>query len=438
MHLRSPGVKLRKFSIRIPKLVLGKLKFDKSVHHSRHHRSHYGTYDEDPYYHNSCLGYHSYDDVNSYSHRHYARTHGYRPIVSTKKSSDSEQEEVTYDSLRVTLPPDSPNFCFIPLTTLSMCGTDDEIEAKKTDNFDATSKVIGVLSRPYSVDQSSMADLFSTAKDLLTTSGILLRGMDDPEDNGWYIPDWLCYGCIVGKSKQQRMDDFVEQELEETADEIVALWNKNAKISARGISMSFVDIGDVFSGFTLEVLPYVKAPDSALSGGGTMVANPHFFVAPSAPPLTVSPKEVKTMELMSQTARGDRVDEEEYDKVFNDAVVELNTHEEEYAESYAPFLVDVPPGVFAGGLITVQSPDNLLYSVSVPEGAPPGTTLLVTPGNLEQSDVTATIYTTSSMESPPTYAQSFYHANTIDENDTTIPPPYSPSEFSALPPPPPY
>ena len=108
------------------------------------------------------------------------------------------------------------------------------------------------LAHTVSTNPPWMAVLYATAKDLLNKSGTLLRGMEDPEDNGWYIPDFLLYGCLAGKSKQQRMDDFSEQEMEETADEIVVLWNKDSKIAARGITISFVDIGNSFCGFTLE------------------------------------------------------------------------------------------------------------------------------------------------------------------------------------------
>lgn len=343
---------------------------------------------------------------------------------------------MSYDSMRMSLPPDSPNFCFIPLTSLSMCGTADEMESNKSDHFNVTAKVIALLSRPYSVDQSSMSVLYLAVKELLNTSGTLLRGMEDPEDNGWYIPDFLCYGCIVGKSKQQRMEDFAEQEMEETSDEIVVLWNKNLMIAARGISISFVDIGNSFCGFTLEVLPYLHVPTAVVAGGAAMVINPQFFVVPTAPPLTYSAAEMKTIGYLSQTARGDRVDEVEYDNAFNDATQELNTQETVMTEAYAPFLVVVPAGAFAGGLVTVQSPDGVLYSVSVPENALPGSTMLVTPGTLEQSDVIAIPYapSLSSTDAPPSYVESFYHSNTIDENDTTVPPPYSTSVLASAPP----
>jgi hypothetical protein len=329
-----------------------------------------------------------------------------------------------------------------------MCGTADELEAIKSDHFNVTDKVIALLSRPYSVDQSSMSVLYAAVKELLNTSGTLLRGMEDPEDNGWYIPDFLCYGCIVGKSKQQRMDDFAEQEMEETSDEIVVMWNKDQKMAARGISISFVDIGHSFCGFSLEVLPYVNVPTSLVAGGGaTMAPNPQFFVVPTAPPLNFSSAEMKTLGYLSQTSRGDRVDEEEYDAAFNNATQELNTQESVMTEAYASFLVVVPDGVFAGGMITAQSPDGVLYSVSVPEDAPPGSTLLVNPGTLEQSDVVATPYSPppptgagagAGGDVPPSYAQSFYHSNALDEKDTTVPPPYSASEYTSLPPPPAY
>mmetsp|Transcript_26954 Transcript_26954/g.50329 ORF Transcript_26954/g.50329 Transcript_26954/m.50329 type:complete len:526 (-) Transcript_26954:136-1713(-) len=431
VHFRMPGVKLRKFpSCRVK---LPKMNISRKIHHSRYRRSHYGSHYDDPYYQNSSNGYHCYDDINSYSHRRFARTHRYHPPVN------KDPEMVSYDSLRVTLPPDSPNFCFIPVTSLSMCGSEDEKAAQDADNFNVIAKVLALVSRPYSVDQTSVADLHATVTDLLNKSGTLLRGMDDPEDNGWYIPDWTGYGCVVGKSKQQRMDDFVEQEMEETADEIVVMWNKDPKIAARGITVSYVDIGDTFCGFSLEVLPYVTVPCSAVEGGGTLAANHQFFVAPSAPPITFSPAEMKTISFMSQTARGDLVDEEEYDTAFENAAQEFNTEEvPDITEEYTPFLVRVPEGTNAGSLLTVQSPDGVLYSVAVPYGAPVGSSILVKPGTLEQSDVLAAPYTPSDDSSPPSYAQSFYHSNADAAGDSTVPPPYDSSDYASLPPPPAY
>ena len=429
IHFGMPGVKVRKFlSFRIK---FPKMNFSGKVHHSRYRRSHYGSHYDDPYYQNSTNGFHCYDDINSYSHRRYARTHGYRQLVN------KDPEVVSYDSLRMTLPPDSPNFCFIPISSLSMCGTADEAESLKSDNFEPLAKVMALMSRPYSVDQTSMADLYASVKDLLNKSGTLLRGMDDPEDNGWYIPDWLGYGCITGKSKQQRMDDFVEQEMEETADEIVVLWNKDSKVAARGISISFVDIGDAFCGLSLEVLPYISVPNSVLEGGPRLASNPQFFVPPSTVPASFSPAEMKALSLTSRTARGDLVDETEYDAAFESAAQELNaTVVSAEVEAYAPFLVIVPEGTNAGSMITVQSPDGILYSVGVPYGAPAGTTLLVNPGTLEQSDVIAAPYTPSDSV-PPSYAQSFYHSNVDASQDTTVPPPYDPSMYASMPPPPP-
>lgn len=429
IHFCMPGIKIRKFpSIR---MKFPNMNFSKLVHHSRYRRSHYGSHNNDTYYQNSSNGYHCYDDVNSYHHRRYARTHRYRPVVS------KDPEMVSYDSMRMSLPPDSPNFCFIPLTTMSMCGTTDEDEAIKCDHFNVMTKVLALVSRPYSVDESSMSVLSASIKNLLNGSGTLLRGMQDSEDNGWYIPDFLCYGCIVGKSKQQRMNEFSEQEMEETSDEIVVMWNKDTKIAARGISISFVDIGHSFCGFTLEVLPYISVPTAAVAGGSTMMPNPQFFVAPSAPPVDYTSSEMKAISFMSQASRGDRIDEKEYDEAFDSATQDFNSQSEAAMtedEIYAPFLVVVPAGVFAGGLLMVQSPDGILYSVEVPADSPPGSSLLVTPGTLAQSDVVVTPYVISSDSAPPSYSQSFFHMNVIGSaEDTTVPPPYDPRLFPPLP-----
>jgi hypothetical protein len=60
----------------------------------------------------------------------------------------------------------------------------------------------------------------------------------------------------------------------------------------------------------------------------------------------------------------------------------------------------------------------------------------VNPGTLEQSDVIAAPYTPSDSV-PPSYAQSFYHSNVDASQDTTVPPPYDPSMYASMPPPPP-
>ena len=470
MHFRCPGFKIRRFTgfrLRLPKL-----NFSSKVHYTRHRRSHYGSHHDDPYYQNSSLGYHCYDDVNSYNHRRYARIHHYRPLVS------KDPEMISYDSLRMSLPPDSPNFCFIPLTALAMCGTPDEVEAIKSDHFNVTAKAMALLSRPYSVDQTSISVLHALVKELTNLSGTLLRGMEDPEDNGWYVPDFLGYGCLVGKSKQQRMDDFAEQEMEETADEIVVLWNKNEKLAVRGIAISFVDIGHSFCGFAMEVLPYISVPSAPMptnplhAAGNSvpgfpmqtavnevdvpvpttnLMANPQFFVAPTAPPMAFSSAELKTMGMMSQTARGGAVDETEYDAAFTDATQDLNTQGEAVRTEgepegggYSSFLMTVPDGACVGSLITTLSPEGVLYSISVPDGAPPGSTVIVNPGTLEHSDVRVTPYLPPVAEAagevtppPPSYAQSLYHANVLDENDTTVPPPYSAPGvgYNTIPPP---
>ena len=69
----------------------------------------------DGHMHNAILGYTRYDSVNCYMHRRYTHFHRFQQAhISPVSESSTADIPVSYAALRATLPPDSPNFAFIP------------------------------------------------------------------------------------------------------------------------------------------------------------------------------------------------------------------------------------------------------------------------------------------------------------------------------------
>lgn len=377
-------------------------------------------------------GYHSYDDVNSYQHRRYGRTHRYRAPV--KDYTDGET--VSYDSIRVTIPPDSPNFCFVPLAELSICGTPEEAVSNKECNL--RFKVKSLFYRPMGAGPitsgvSYTPDTEALIDKLLDDSATVLRNQEDPDNAGFWAPDWMTLGgCLAGGNVESRKEEFYEEELEAAVQEIVTMWNKSTLLVAAGANITFADIGNAVLGFCVEVLPYLPLHEPGtqnpyqLNTGGEappMVTNPHFLQPPpsyasavAAPP---SMAEMLSVSMMAQVSRGVEVPEDAYDAVMAQAISTLAEEPEVVTASYyRPFLVTVPEGAIEGAILTVVNPqDGFFLNVTVPPMCPPGTPIMVTLPTVTNADVVAAPYTpgpsssTASIveeDAPPSYAELMY------------------------------
>lgn len=359
-------------------------RFASSIHHQKQ-------------YNNCRSGYCRYDNVNAYHHRHYHRAHRYPVHYSSSNA-------VTYHSLRSTLPPNSVNFCFISIDDLSQYTTGDP-------NSTALYRLIfALLYRPPTYPNPLPSSAQDDVRKSLESFAAKLHDAEESSPPGFTWPDWL-FACCGGCSTTAA---YREECVENAILEITADMNGSDLFSIRGIVATYVDIGDVLQGFAIEVLPILPSD---------RVVNPH-FVGESAP---LAEEEVRAISLQGRAARGDDIDETEYDSAFN-AAAEAIAVAEPIAASDTPFTITVPAGVTGGYTLTVQSPVGYLLNITVPSDVHPGASLLITPPSPENSAPTATVYQPAASneqkesqdDAPPPYASILY---TIpdDEEDSAVP-----------------
>lgn len=337
------------------------------------------THRHQPQYNNCRSGFCRYDNINAYSHRRYHRTHRY-PVHYSSESA------VTYDSLRATLPPNAANFCFVPLDDLT------HYSATSPSSVALHRHLFALLYRPPIYPNPLPSTASADLRSLLEGFAMQLTDAEKSTPPGFAWPDWLaCLGCRTTAAHR-------EECLENTLLEVTASLNSSDMFTIRGIVATYVDIGDVLKGFAVEVLPILPSDK---------ITNPH-FVGEASPMQT---EEVVAVTLQARAARGDDIDENEFDSVLTAAAEAISVSEPlDIAE--LPFTVTVPAGVSAGYTLTVQSPVGYLLNVTVPSDAFPGTTLLITPPSPENSAPTATVYEASESkgteDAPPAYASILY------------------------------
>lgn len=354
----------------------------------------------DPYYSNTFLGYQSYDSVNSYQHRHYGRTHHYRPPVQNYTT-----DAVSYDYVRVTLPPDSPNFCFLPVSELTHFN--NTTEESEVHDFNVRSKMQSLFYRPMGFPTPVIytPDTEKEIIRLLYFAGFALRQQQDPEEQFW-VPDFLTFcGCCIGGDVEKRKNSFAEDQLEIAVEDILKEWNKSSLMRAANARMTYADIGNTVMGFCVEVLPCLPPleTDSSpykyqqLDTPPMLLMNPHFFQPPPSyndALFAPTPGEVMSVGLMAQVACGQEIPESTYDSVMTKAIDSFPAAPDLVEASYyRPFLVVIPDGVSAGAVLTVSSPqDGFLLNITVPSNCPPGSTVVVTLPSATNADVSAAPY----------------------------------------------
>jgi hypothetical protein len=394
----------------------------KPTHGRTHRYSNRANY-SDPYYSNTYHGYQSYDSVNCYQHRHYGRAHHYRSPVQNYTA-----ESVSYDYVRVTLPPDSPNFCFLPLSELTHFRSFSEEDLSQ--DFNIKSKTQSIFYRPMGFPSpvNYTPDTEAELAKLLTSSGLTLRRQEDPNDQFW-MPDILtCCGCCIGGNVEERKNSFAEDQLEMAIEDILHEWNKSPLMQAANARMTFADIGNAVMGFCLEVLPCLPPVEAdstpykyqQFETPPAVFVNPHFFQPPPSyndALFAPTPGEVMSVGLMAQVARGQDIEESTYDNVMTKAIANFPDADCVETSFYRPFLVVIPDGVQAGSVMTVSNPqDGFLLNITVPSNCPPGSTVLVTLPSATNADVVTAPYTggkpssTSAIveEEPPAYVPVLY------------------------------
>jgi hypothetical protein len=259
---------------------------------------------------NASRGYYYNDNVNSYSHRRYHRTHRYQPQIVVPPAE--VPVTLSYESLRATMPPDSPNFCFIPLSQLGTYGTSQEAKAAET--FDVRSKLYALFYRPTQTSTGVCPNLAQEINSLVASTTARIAEIRHPDSVGPWIGNccciWCCgcgllcaYNCVFGGqfgSVNDRKRLFVESEYNSAMDDILGLWNSNTTVSNRGIAVTLTDIGDIMSGLVFEVLPYMLPSYQEPIRAAAPQANPHFLLPPLLAPLDLTPNEASSITMIEK------------------------------------------------------------------------------------------------------------------------------------------
>jgi hypothetical protein len=385
---------------------------------------------------NARSGFSRYDTVNCFMHRRYSRIHhNYQTPVAPVTESiavDSTEFDVTYEALRSTFPPDSPNFAFVPLSDFG----------DVTATPGVVNKILGLLLRNHPSRMAYMTEYIdpqravdSLLESLSDVRGVMVDLGRTPEEmGGSWVPDWLfCYMCCMG-NEETRKDQWAQENYDDVVNELVCIFNRSPMFAAFGISTTYIDIGNSFTGIVFEVLPYAVTLNTAAEIDPDhleQTINAHFYCSSesgeTSPTTFCSAAEVKALIIMAFVARGFDISDEIYDNAMQAVTgpgseIYVQPKKEGAEAADAPFLVEIPSYCEPGYLLSVQAPaDGAMMTFLLPQLCTGGMYLTITPPSVAQTDPTIIASTSKSTSNSYSYSNSnSYTDNNTDGNTEGI------------------